>query len=127
MIPRKIINFQTDLQNGMSIAEALQKNDVSFKEATERLCHSKPRRKKKKKKQQLRAAKYIQKRDGKYYVRKTVEGRTVMFGTYRTLEDAIKVRDYCIEHGWYQKRIDAICEKLGVERVKHHRNTVRYS
>lgn len=71
-------------------------------------------------------AKNIQERDGKFYVRRYINGKTRMFGTYRSLEDAKLVRDYLNKYGWKQKSVDSICEKLGVERVKHQRNTVRY-
>ena len=42
------------------------------------------------------------------------------------LEDAVKVRDHCMRHGWKQTKIDEYCKELGVVRCTDHRSTVRY-
>lgn len=114
-----------DLIEGLSIEEALDKYDLSFKDAVNVLTKS--RSKKKKTPKTYFAGRYIQKSGNYYYLRKTVNGTTKLFGSYNSLEDAEKVRDYCIKHGWYRTRIDAICKKLGVERVKSKNTRVRYS
>lgn len=108
-----IIEFREDLKKGMSLEECLNKHNTTLKEVL-----STPKKKS--------VAKNIQERNGKFYVRRYINGKTRMFGTYRSLEDAKLVRDYLNKYGWKQKSVDSICEKLGVERVKHQRNTVRY-
>ena len=64
--------------------------------------------------------KYIAGFNGKYLIRKQYKGKNRLFGVYTTLEDAIKVRDHCIMHGWKQHSIDRYCEELGVERCRHY-------
>ena len=118
--------FQEDLRKGLSLEEALKKYGISFKRAMELM----PRHHHKSKKKHIKwisQAKYIQKRDGRYYLRKTINQKTVQFGTYNTLEDAIKVRDYCVKFGWKQRSIDEYCNILGVERVKSPQSKQRYS
>ena len=55
---------------------------------------------------------YINERDGKYYIRN--KGR--WFGTYRTLEDAVKIRDWFITHRWDKRWVNRACEETGVVR-----------
>ena len=40
------------------------------------------------------------------------------YGTYYSLEDAIKVRDYFIYNGWRKDKVDKVCDELGVIRSK---------
>ena len=124
--------FQEDLINGMSIEAACHKHKVSLAYAFEHISkgvgrppkpkhrrvktRKKPGRKKKGK--SYTGEPHIQKRDGKFYLRCHVNGKQKCFGTYSTLEDAIKVRTPCMEHGWKKRKIDEYCETLGVERCK---------
>ena len=55
---------------------------------------------------------YVHYRHKRYVVVK--EGKE--YGSYETLEDAIKVRDYFIYNGWYHKRLDSVCKELGIKR-----------
>ena len=122
-----ITEFQEDLKKGMSLEECLNKHNTNLKEVLGVSPSTRGRKKKNKKTPKKKSvAKNIQERDGKFYVRRYIKGKTRMFGTYRSLEDAKLVRDYLNKYGWKQKSGDSICEKLGVERVKHQRNTVRY-
>ena len=121
-----ITEFHEDLKSGMTLEECLLKHNTTLKTVFDSQLPSAKRKKKEKPRKTIRADKYIQERDGKFYVRKYVKGTTKLFGTYRSLEDARLVRDYLLKHGWKQKSVDSICKKLGVERVKHQRNTVRY-
>ena len=125
----KIARFQYDIRNGMTIQDALTKHGLTFLEAFQKTKKPKNQKKKKKKKWvSITEEKYIQSRNNHYYVRKTINGRTRLFGTYKTLEDAVKIRDYCMEHGWKQYSIDKYCEILGIERCKHQnrRRNKRY-
>ena len=48
--------------------------------------------------------KYICKQTGgKFSVRKVIKGKLTYFGTFKTLEEAAKYRDYCIIHDWDRK------------------------
>ena len=111
----KLKSFQTDLKNGMSIHDALIKHNLTFKQAVETIY--KPH--KPHKTSHPTNEKYILHRDGHYYLRKHTREKLRLFGTYHTLEDAMKVRDYCIKYGWKQHSIDKYCEELGVKRCIH--------
>lgn len=54
--------------------------------------------------------------------KKRVKDKDVYYGAYKTLEDAIKVRDYFEEHGWLKNNVDKVCEVVGVERVRRWKN-----
>ena len=43
---------------------------------------------------------YHQKSTGHYQIHKKIKGKTVSFGNYDTLEEALFVRDYFQEHNW---------------------------
>ena len=50
--------------------------------------------------------------------RYVIKKRNKLFGTYSTLEDAIKVRDWFICHRWDNRWVDKACRETGVERCK---------
>lgn len=129
-----ITQFQNDLQSGMTLENALTKHNISLAEAFTRLhykVNQKTPNKRKRNIKRYNASQYIQARDGKYYLRKTVQttkGRTtLLFGTYNTLEDAIRMREALKEDGWHQRHVDSICQRLHIERCKPKRKpTARY-
>lgn len=43
---------------------------------------------------------YITKRSGKFWIKKNIDGRPVIFGPYKTRSDAIDARDEYEENGW---------------------------
>ena len=55
---------------------------------------------------------------GKFAIRKTIFEKVGYFGTYHTLRDAVKVRDYLNENGWLNVDLDKVCEEVGVVRCK---------
>lgn len=112
---KALTEFQTDLRNGMTIHDALIKHNLTFKQAVENIY--KPHTQQKT--PHPTNEKYIAYRDGHYYLRKYSRKKTRMFGTYHTLEDAVKVRDHCIKYGWKQHSIDKYCQELGVKRCIH--------
>ena len=124
----KLVEFQKDLQNGLTIDEACSKHDVNFGEAVLGLN---PLQKKKKRNGRKMVcstpAKYIFQRDDTFTVRKNVKRKTMVFGTYSSLEDAVKVRDELIRIGWKQRSVDSICERLGICRRQGSGCHVRYS
>ena len=129
---RTLKAFQIDLQNGMSINEACRKHNVSFKYACDNIGKLHKRPVKPRNSSSTYAGEYIQERNGKYFVRKYVpsckrkKSSTVMFGTYNSLEDAIKIREHCKKHGWKKRSIDKYCEELGIERVISSKSKARY-
>ena len=111
----KMQNFQDDLRNGMGLEDALCKYNLTLKEAFEAF----PGTLRKGPNNRYHSGKlYITKRDGTFYIRKTVNGKHLHFGTYRSLADAIKIRDYFQEHGWDKSKVDEVCELLGVTRLR---------
>ena len=124
--------FQTDLQNGMSIQDALMKHNLTLETAFQQLHKQAKTRKHPPKTYTYNASQYIQYRGGHYYLRKTVfskkKGRRVtrMFGTYQTLEDAIKMREAQKEIGWKVTHVDRLCKELGITRCTYWNNRVRY-
>ena len=126
----KLLEFQKDLQNGLSIDEACSKHDVSFGEAVLGFNHLQKRNKSKKKGKKVKCStpsKYIFQRDDRFTIRKTIKSKTMIFGTYNSLEDAIRVRDELINIGWKQRSVDSICEQLGICRRQGPGCHVRYS
>jgi hypothetical protein len=121
--------FQRDLQKGMTLHDALQKHQLTLKEAFQQA--EKPI-KHKGTPETYHASQYIQYRDGHYYLRKNVfsksKGRPVtrMFGTYTTLEDAVKMREAQKKIGWKVTHVDRLCEELGIKRCTYWNNRVRY-
>lgn len=61
---------------------------------------------------------YVQKYRDYYRIRKSVKDKLTSFGYYKTLEDAIIVRDALIDDGWRLYRLSKICKELGIELVK---------
>ena len=105
---KRFKRLQNDLKAGMSIEDALTKHGMTFKEAFDGM--PKPLGK------TGVGEKYITLHQGKYIIQKTTKGKRRIFGSYNRLEDAIKVRDYCVEHGWYITKLDDYCKAVGVER-----------
>lgn len=123
--------FQQDLRDGMTISDALQKHQVTFKEAVDSMPRPLGYASETYKKNSYNTnQRYIKRTlQGHYYVRKQIRGKTRMFGTYKTLEDAIKIRNHCEKHGWKEHSIDQYCKELGIERCihPHKRKNKRYS
>lgn len=132
MIKRKaLLEFQEDLKKGMSIEQACETHDISFRDA---VIHMPPpprpvypkKRERKSPKTLGTVVKYVRLCSGKYYLSRNINKKYVAFGIYYSLEDAVKVRDYCEEKGWKQRKIDEYCKELGVVRVPSKRSKVRY-
>ena len=119
--------FQQDLRDGMTISDALIKHQVTFKEAVDSM--PRPVTNNKQRKPVTHKQRYITGRSGHHYLRKQVRGKTRVFGTYKTIEDAVRMREHCEKHGWKERSIDKYCKELGIERCIHHnkRKNKRYS
>ena len=55
----------------------------------------------------FKAKRYIVKRNNNYSVLKKIDGKTVSYGTFNTIEDAMYERDICVVCDW---DYDLICE-----------------
>ena len=119
--------LRKDLMN-LPLEEALTKHNVSFEEAF-KVFHKHEKQPYNIKQSRRRSVDfYIFNRKDSYTIRKDVKGKVTIFGTYHSLEDAIKVRNVLMEEGWVQSNVDSICQRLGVERKPHRsRNKRLYS
>lgn len=55
----------------------------------------------------FKAKRYIVKRNNNYSILKKIDGKTVSYGTFNTIEDAMYERDICVVCDW---DYDLICE-----------------
>ena len=108
-----IAEIRAKLRSGESISAICEEYDVSLADLVGMMRYRDPPERPKKPKELL----YITKRDGHYFLRKG----NVYYGSYRTIEDAKKVRDYFMLRRWDKRKIDEACEKVGVERIKQGR------
>ena len=113
-----IREFQSDLQNGMTLENALNKHGVTLEQAFNMLQYFNAN-------QHKGGYAPIGGNTGEAYIRyddnsqtfmlrKKVNGKFTYFGRYETLKDAVLVRDYMMTHGWYKHRLKSIREELGV-------------
>ena len=117
--------IRKDLRNGMSIETVCNKYNITFKKLCETFHGYK--RKPQKNHKTTTPAKYIAHINNRYTIRKNINSKTRIFGTYDRLEDAIIMRDALEEDGWHQTHVDKLCEELGVKRRKGYFNEkVRY-
>ena len=123
---RTLQAFQNDLQDGMTIEDACTKHQISFKYACDNMGKIYKKKILPKKASCTFASEYIQTRNGKYFLRKYLNGSTKMFGTYNSLSDAVRMREHCKEYGWKQSKVDEYCQELGIERVISSKSKVRY-
>jgi hypothetical protein len=145
----RALQFRDDLWTGMPLEDALQKNGLSLLAAFNILQYKQPygtspgaspkrqskkKRRKRKHGQIKRSIHYIKcdeefimQRNNTFCVRKYIKGRTRMFGTYDSLEDAIRMREALKEDGWHQTHVDRIAKELGIlRRTGHPNSSVRY-
>lgn len=123
-----LIDFQEDIKNGMTIEDALTKHHLSFQYVCKNI--GKVKRWKIPEKTPVDERRYfnVQKTpDGKFRVYKQVGGQNTTFGTYRTMEDAIRIREHCHEHGWVKTNVDRYCRELGIERCHGAGRRCKYS
>lgn len=121
MIKQRYLNFQKDLQDGMTLAEALEKHNLTLRQAFNTLHFSQPPKPITYPRDYNRTVDYyIFKRKRTYSIRKQINDKQCTFGSYSTLEDAQKVRDYLIAHHW-KTPVDEACRILKVKRRRGRR------
>ena len=117
--------IRKDLRNGKTIEQVCNTYNITFKKLCETFHGYK--RKPQTNKPTTTPTRYISIIHGHHCIRKKINGKTRIFGTYNTLEDAIIIRDALEEDGWHQTHVDQLCEELGVKRRKgYHNEKVRY-
>lgn len=112
-----IREFQRDLNNGMSIADACSKHKVTFKRAFEILQYKDiNKRKYRNIKGGYTGETYIRydPKSRTYMLRKTVNKKFTYFGRYKTLRDAMNVRDYLMVNGWSKTNLNKVRKELNV-------------
>lgn len=93
----KLKAFQKDLQNGMSIDDALRKHNLSLKEA---ICYLIGHDNYPKQRLPSKYGKYIYYMGNRYYVRRRMNNKNVYFGNYETLEEAQERKRELERNGW---------------------------
>lgn len=115
----RLLDFQNDLKQGLTIEEACEKHNLTLGYAFKHMKQAskkQPINKYRKKHYGNYERRYITETHGVYYVRKFVKGRYKAFGSFSNLEDAKTMRDYFEKHGWHSTKIDEYCKKAGVIR-----------
>ena len=116
-----IEKFQQDLRNGMTLEAALIKHNLSFKEAVEFCPRPMSQQNIKRKPRQKRNVyqkvdKHISLKKDAYHVRKHGNGKSYWGGSYDTLEEAQKVRDFLEKNGWNAIKVNEACCKYKIKR-----------
>ena len=104
--------IRNQLKAGVSIDDVCRDHQLTFKELIDILrFYDNPVRTRKRRK-------------GWTHISQTPQGSFIItkdsqhFGTFNSLRDAQRVRDYFREYGWNKDLLDTICERLGVKRCK---------
>lgn len=103
------LKFRKDLQEGLSIEEALTKYNLELKQVFN--YFTVPKKKKKKQKSYL-IDRNIFKVKGYYHIRY----KKSFYGSYNSLEDAQKVRDKLIENKWNKLLLNKILTELSINK-----------
>lgn len=100
--------IRRELKNGKTIERVCTEYQISFSELVKL----------------MKGDQYLSGKRSKYglYIYRNNRGlfvvnkNKVYYGMYKSLEDAVKVKNFFLYHGWNKRRLDEVCEKLGVER-----------
>lgn len=106
MNPTKI---RQQLQNGTTIQEVCTQYHITFQELCQLFL---PGRYSRTTNESSTGRLYVSFDQHRYILRKN----GVNYGSYQSLDDALKVRDFMIMNGWYRSRLDKVCDELGVVR-----------
>ena len=106
--------IRTKLRNGTTITQICTEYQLTFKDlitlmskyGNENTFKNTPRK--------STGYLYITEHCNRYIIRKNRKH----FGTYRSIGDAVRVRDWFIRNGWYQRRLDRACRECGVSRCR---------
>lgn len=101
--------IRDDLWNGMSIDNVCRKYSIPFNMLVAMMKQGEPNNSGPKTREL-----YIVAQDGKWRICRNNQ----YYGTYNTLADAIKVRDWFIYNMFDKRKIDRACRECGVERCR---------
>jgi len=125
----RALRFREDLWNGMTIEAALRKHNLTLLTAFNILQYDQPYGVKPgnpKPKVKCPERNILERNNG-FTLRKSIKGKTKIFGVYDSLEDAVRMREALKEDGWHQRHVDRLCQELGITRRTGHDNChVRY-
>lgn len=115
-----------DLKNGLSLEETLQKHNTSLKELFKDI--NKYPVKRENRTPNTPEWKYIQyTKQHTYRLIKGVDNHRVSFGTYKTFEDAKKVREEMSKIGWDKSRLDEILTKNNIRSQRRDKKKIKRS
>ena len=107
--------IRSKLQNGETIEEVCQEYGISFKILLSLMSSLGSEKDHNREVYGRTGHLYIGFKNERYIIRKNRKH----FGTYRTLDDAVKVRDWFICNGRWDKRwVDRACRECGVTRCR---------
>ena len=110
------IEMREKLQKGYTIQQVCQEYNIPFNQLLRKMSRlDKNKRNKEPAPWRATGEMYINQRPSGYYV---VRRNKKHFGTFNTLADAVKVRDWFITHRWDKRWVDRACNECGVVRRK---------
>ena len=107
--------IQSELRNGVSIAEVCTRHNVSLLALFNELKAEQEYTYSPKAMHSNTGELYIYRKSNGYYYLRKGGGH---YGHYKSMSEAKKVRDYFMHTGWRKSKLDKVCSELGVERVK---------
>ena len=107
MIPECITQ---DLRAGNTLEDTLLKHGTNLQKLfNKNYCYTKPNI------PNMNKMTFIQRTpSGTYRIAKVINGKRIQFGTYKTHEDALTVRNELIKCGWDKKQLIHIKEKFNI-------------
>lgn len=111
-----ITTIMSELRQGFTIEHVCRSHGLSFMELF-MMCDSE-NRKENPEKELTTGELYISKKGENYFILRKGQ---VYYGAYYSLEDARKVRDYFIFNRWDKRKVDSVCDIVGVVRRNNKR------
>ena len=108
--------IRSKMLNGETIEEVCQEYQITFPELLRKMSKLGNEKRYNKNSTFRTGHIYIGKSSsGKYVVRKS----KTYYGSFNSLDDAVKVRDWFIRNGWNKRWINRACRLTGVKRCQH--------
>ena len=102
--------IRNQLRNGKTIDEVCTEHQLTFKQLIKIMkTYDNPLR------TSGKGMAYLYRMPNGHY---TITKKSTHYGTYKTLRDAQKIRDWMVRHGWSKKQLDLACDWCGVERCR---------
>ena len=111
-----ITTIMSELRQGSTIEHVCRNHGLSFMELF-MMCDSE-NRKDNHEKELTTGELYISKKGKDYFVLRKGQ---VYYGAFYSLDDARKVRDYFIFNRWDKRKVDSVCDIVGVVRRNNKR------